>query len=328
MILAFISGLLLAYANGANDNFKGVATLYGGGTVHYRQALRWATLTTFAGSALAFVLAQDLTTAFRGKGLVADSVIAQPSFALAVALAAAFTVFIAAHYGWPISTTHALVGGLLGAGLTTPGGVHPEQLGKGFLLPLLVSPLLAIAGTALLYPIFHFYRRRWGVERHSALGSAPEAERGLNFLHFLSSGLVGFARGLNDTPKITGVMLAAAALPGNAMIVCVAVFMALGGWFHSRRVAHTLSHRITDMNPGQGFTANLVTGVLVIAASRLGLPVSTTHVAVGGLFGLGAVTGGAHWKPIGQIVLSWVLTLPTAVVLSALFFFVLRNFGI
>ena len=109
--------LFLAYSNGANDNFKGVATLFGSGTCTYRLALIWATVTTLAGSLLALVLAAGLVDAFKGKGLVPDDVTQQPAFVLAVALGAALTVFLATITGLPVSTTHALTGGLVGAGL-------------------------------------------------------------------------------------------------------------------------------------------------------------------------------------------------------------------
>ncbi len=96
----------------------------------------------------------------------------------------------------------------------------------------------------------------------------------------------------------------------SATAACGAV-IAFGGLISARRVAETMSRRITPMNAGQGFTANLLTGLLVVAASRWGLPVSTTHVSCGSLFGLGAVTGETRWGLIGKILLAWLTTLPT-----------------
>src|SRR5215831_7153787 len=117
--------LFLAYSNGANDNFKGVATLFGSGTATYRTALAWATATTLAGSLLALLLARGLVETFRGKGLVPDAVTTQPAFLLAVSLGAALTVLLATWTGLPVSTTHALTGGLVGAGLlAAPGQVR------------------------------------------------------------------------------------------------------------------------------------------------------------------------------------------------------------
>ena len=98
--------------------------------------------------------------------------------------------------------------------------------------------------------------------------------------------------------------------------MCLA--MALGAILQARKVAETMSHRITRMNHGQGFSANLVTAALVILASRYGLPVSTTHVSCGSLFGIGTVTRQAQWKTIGSVLLAWVVTLPSAAILAAI----------
>jgi PiT family inorganic phosphate transporter len=134
--------------------------------------------------------------------------------------------------------------------------------------------------------------------------------------HFLSSGIVSFARGLNDTPKIAALLLVVPALNIGSDLVLVAIAIAIGGVLGARRVAETMSHKITSMNHGQGFSANLATGILVIVASIYGLPVSTTHVSVGALFGIGVTTGQANVRVVSGILLSWVLTLPCAALVS------------
>jgi PiT family inorganic phosphate transporter len=100
--------------------------------------------------------------------------------------------------------------------------------------------------------------------------------------------------------------------------------MSAGGLVNSRRNAETMGHKLTTMNPGQGFTANLVTGALVIGASRLGMPVSTTHVSCGSIFGIGAVTGQGNLKTVAGILLAWVTTLPVAAGLGAGAYLLLR----
>ena len=360
-VAIILIGLLLAYSNGANDNFKGVATLLGSRTTSYRRALLWAAATTALGSVAAVVFARQLLVAFSGKGLVPPTVVADPVFSGAVALAAALTVLAATRLGFPISTTHALIGGMLGAGLVlAPGGVSATKLSSGFILPLLMSPLIAVGLTALLYPPLRFARRRFGITKETCVcigeevvGVVPGAVspgqavsalqlqsfavvdkakcqvhyRGgfmgisagpaLDVAHYLTAGAVSFARGLNDTPKIAALLMVGQVVAPGAAIAGVAVFMATGGIISARRVAQTMSHRVTDMNAGQGFTANLVTAFLVIVASRFGLPVSTTHVSCGSLFGIGAVTQQAHWGTIGRIALAWLITLPVAIVLGA-----------
>lgn len=370
VLFAILFGLFLAYANGANDNFKGVATLFGSATTDYKRALVWGTATTFLGSIVALVLAQGLIATFSGKGLVPDSVVDLKSFSISVVLASALTVWLATKLGFPISTTHALTGSLVGAGwLASSAGVNLSKLGSNFFAPLVVSPLLAIVCAAALYPVFRSARARAGVEKETCLcvgtevvatiGTTPaqavsqfqklslpvvsvgteatcqerytgtllgiNAGGTLDFFHFVSAGIVSFARGLNDTPKIAALLLVGGTTSPTFTIVSVAVAMAVGGIFNAKRVAETMAHRVTTMNAGQGFTANLVTGAIVIFASKLGLPVSTTHVSCGALFGIGAVTRQAHWKTIGGILMAWVTTLPVAAVLGAALFSVLKG---
>lgn len=295
--------LFLAYANGANDNFKGVATLFGSGTTDYRKALGWATGTTLAGSLVSLILAGKLIQAFSGKGLVADTLTQDPSFSAAVALGAAMTVLLATLVDLPISTTHALTGALVGAGLAADGAVEWGRLGKVFLLPLIASPALSIVLTAPFYA---------GLRTFSLQGQML-----LNSFHILSGGLVSFARGLNDTPKIVALLAIGPSLPMSVNLLLVGLVMAAGGVLNGRQVAHTMSHRITGMSDVQGFSANAVTALLVLAASRFGLPVSTTHVSCGSLFGIGLINGEAKWANIASILTAWITTLPLGALLGA-----------
>jgi PiT family inorganic phosphate transporter len=209
IVLLLLAVLVLAYANGANDNFKGVATLYGSGTLSYRSSIALATTLT---------LGSDRTCAERDQGS--------------------------------------------GAGISA-------------------GPLL-------------------------------------DALHCASAAAVSFARGLNDTPKMVALLLATRLLAPERGLLVVGVAIAFGGLLSARRVAETMSHRITAMNPGQAFTGNLTTALLVLFASRFGLPVSTTHVSCGSLVGIGLITRQARWSTIGQILLAWVTTVPAAAILAAL----------
>lgn len=359
--LIFLAVCFLAYSNGANDNFKGVASLFGSRTSGYRTAISWATVATFAGSVTALFLAQALIKKFSGKGLVSDALVASPQFVLAVACGAGATVILATLLGFPISTTHGLTGALVGAGLgSSANAVNFALLGKTFVLPLLVSPLLAVATGGLVYLGLRFVRMRFGVSKEMCVCAGVEqlalplpkpgvvfaaqvlptlsvtvdnpalcaqrytgtvfgmkAGRLLDTLHFLSAGAVSFARGLNDTPKIAALLLVASALDIRWGIVATAIAIAIGGLLNARRVAETMSHNITAMNAGQGFAANLSTAALVTTASLHGLPVSTTHVSVGSLLGMGIVTGQTKWKPVMGVLASWVITLPCAALFSA-----------
>jgi PiT family inorganic phosphate transporter len=145
----------------------------------------------------------------------------------------------------------------------------------------------------------------------------------LDGVHYLSGGAVGFARGLNDTPKIVALLLAGEATHPTVGLVLVVLAMATGGVLNSRRIAETMGKKITPLNPGQGLTANMITAFMVTVASRFGLPVSTTHVSVGSLFGIGLVNGMARRKTIFSILIAWVTTLPTGAALGLLIYAVL-----
>lgn len=362
LIILFIAALFLAYSNGANDNFKGVATLFGSGTTDYNRAIRWATFTTFLGSVAAIFLASSLVKNFSGKGLVPDELIQTPEFAISIALGAALTVFLATKIGMPISTTHGLVGALFGSGVMAVGSTFNfSRLGGTFLIPLIVSPLVAAVFSLIVYLIFNKLRLALGVTKENCVCVGEQlipveefvnsngiilqranikgtikvanesdcvdvyqghflginSQKLLDNAHYLSAGVVSFARGLNDTPKIVGLLLVINVLDIRFGMIAIAVAMAVGGLLNARKVGETVSKKITPMNHGQGFTANLITGILVTTASIHGLPVSTTHVSVGSIFGIGTATKKADTSMVSKILLSWVLTLPVAAVISA-----------
>lgn len=361
LALLFLATCFLAYSNGANDNFKGVASLFGSRTCSYRTAISWATLTTFAGSTMSIFLAQTLLKKFSGKGIVPEDFAGSEYFLLAVGIGAGLTVILATLTGFPISTTHALTGAIIGCGLVAVGSqVNFSALGKGFVLPLLLSPVLAIVIAGILYLIFHALRvatgtnKEWCIcigaeenvvampqpasafalrnagstitltvdeqencrERYAGSFFGIGSQQIMDAAHFLSAGTVSFARGLNDTPKIVALLLLWKALDIRWGFAAVAVTMAIGGLLNARKVAETMSKKITAMNHGQGFTANLTTAILLVLASLFGLPVSTTHVSVGSLFGIGQATGKANYPMINAIVLCWLVTLPCAAVLA------------
>lgn len=367
--LLFLSVCFLAYANGANDNFKGVASLFGSGTLNYRQAITWATLTTLAGSIAALFLAQTLLVKFSGKGLAPDALIHTLPFMIAVAGGGGITVILATRFGFPISTTHALLGAMAGSTLlATAGDISLAPLLNNFVMPLLLSPVLSLLLAGALYWIWY----RWSLQKpvddavclcletadsqpiavaehanillDSALVPALSLDRqkacaerqagmilGLDMqklrdgLHFCSAGAVCFARGLNDTPKIAALLLLAPNMTEQGIILAVALAMMAGGLLNARRVANTMSHKITSISHDQGLSANLVTAFLVIFASKLGMPVSTTHVSVGSLFGIGLVTGKANTGVIASIALSWLLTLPCAAVSAMAIYFIAQG---
>ena len=363
LALLVLAALLVAFANGANDNAKGIATLVGSGMKPLRPALWWANLTTFLGALAAIPMALYINTslvkAFGGGGLMPEGFVAGGPYLLAVGLGAALTVLLATRLGIPISTTHALMGALVGAGLVAvgPARIVWSTLGAKLVLPLVLSPVLAAAATMALYPLVRLGLKASKVEKQLCLCVEDtfvpvvasggglmlaasgrtltidevkscrtrfagelltiSADRVLTAGQLVTSGLVSFARGLNDTPKIVGILVAAGAFAIGPAMGLVAVLMFAGGLLFTRRVARTMSERITDMDGEQGFVGSLTTAVLVILASSAGLPVSTTHVACGSLFGIGLANGTARPRTILSILTAWLTTLPISAALAA-----------
>ena len=365
LVMLFIAVILVTYSNGANDNFKGVATLWGSGTLAYKPALVLATVATFAGSVCSYFFAAELIKNFSGKGLVPDAIIQSADFVLAVALSAGITVLLATRLGFPISTTHGIVGALVGAGVVAVGtAVNFGKLGSTFFLPLILGPVIAVILSGLLYLVLHAARKTAGITEESCacvgtklvqlvpiqvasitatktLQATIDTKEncqneyvgkflGVNFqplinnLHYVSASAMSFARGLNDTPKLLGLLLICKFFKMEVNVFILATAMAIGGLLNARRVADTMSKKISSINHGQGFTANMVTSLLVIFASKIGVPVSTTHVSVGSIYGIGLVNKTANSKEISKIGLSWLLTLPVAALLSGLLYFIIH----
>ena len=366
--------IFLAYANGANDNFKGVATLYGDGTLSYRQALSLATVAQIAGSVASVFLAAALVKAFSGKGLVTPEVASATEFLTAVGLGGAATVMLATLIGFPISTTHALTGALAGTAFLANGGaIDLSVIGKSFFLPLLISPLLAIATAGPLFATSRWFFRKVKLGRDSCVcvlspdpipqlapvgGPMPRGKTAgprrlmrvasmndcqadafdgglfvipsqtiLTGLHMLSAFALCFARGLNDTPKIVGLIFAVQIIDSQVSLTTIAIAMAIGGLLQSRKVAEKMSKKVTVLDEPQALIANLVSSFYVIGASRLGLPVSTTHISVSSITGVGLVNQTANLTVIKSILLSWLLTLPIAAIIGMIAYTAFKFLG-
>ena len=340
----------LAFANGANDVSKGIATLVGSGVATDRRALAWGAAWTVAGALGAGFVSRGLVAVFSGSGVLASPATSE-AFPLAVAAGAIGWLVFATRTGLPVSTTHALVGGLVGAGLMAegPAGVRWAAVAHKVALPLAVSPLLSLALVLVIFPGVTLVFRRLNrycvcIERHAlalapvpgpaiAAGGALHVIAGadcpphvlsrvnaLDSVHWLSAGLTSGARALNDAPKILALGLAAGPVLGLAISslgTMVALAMGLGSHLAGRRVTLTLADKVTPIAPDDGLAANLVTAALVGIASVVAAPVSTTHVSTGAIVGAGMHRRRLRWKLVGELLLAWVVTVPVAAAIAA-----------
>ena len=244
-LLAFALVFALAFANGANDVSKAIATLVGSGVTDYRSAIAWGTVWTMVGSALAAFVASAMIKTFT-HGLVQIGTIIGPDVTLAVLTGAMAWVLFASRTGLPVSTTHALTGAIVGTGFVAFAGegLIWSAIGKKIALPLLLSPFLAFTISLLIHPAVRALARKWegaclcvmpasralvAIDAHGGtktlfqttsfsppiMAVPSQCDRaglqglvvGLDTIHWISSGLASFARGTNDAPKIVAILL-------------------------------------------------------------------------------------------------------------------------
>ena len=353
LVIVAMPALVLARVNGANDVSKGVATLIGSGLASARRAILWGTLWTVLGGLAALAWGSALIGTF-ANGFLTPQFQMSLGFSASAATGALAWLLFATLMGWPVSTTHALLGGIVGATLAVAGpeGLRMSVVTHKALLPLLLSPLLAIALCWLM-----LLGTRWVSRRIPAWqpGCCPQAQwrndpfacaidahptpplkrKLLTILHWVSGGATRFARGLNDVPKIAALLIIAVSATLNtdstntamAAIVAVTLIMGLGSVWGGMRVARVRAQRVTFMDTQRGLVANVGTSMLVLAASPSGLPVSTTHLSTGALMGirwaerLTPQQGGA----LRPILFAWCITLPAAAGFAAVAATSIRN---
>jgi len=370
--LAFLLVLALAYANGTNDVSKAVATLVGSGVTNYRAAILWGTIWTIVGAGASAFIASAMVKTF-SHGLIQTGTTIQPVVALAVLIGAMAWVLFASRTGLPVSTTHALTGAIVGTGLMAFGGeaLIWSAIGKKIALPLLLSPFLALTVSLLLHPGVRLLAARWegacvcvmpasralvaidagGGTRtllqtpsfgQPVMAVPSQCNRaglqglvvGLDTIHWISSGLASFARGINDAPKIVAILLVGATTAAWPSLLSqltafggVALAMGLGSYFGGLRVTEVLAEKVTKMNHAEGLSANLTTSSLALVAGTLGLPVSTTHLSSSAIIGIGLLNGlnAVRWTTVRDMVLAWIVTLPAAAFLACIAYLILSR---
>ena len=302
--------LLFDFLNGLHDAANSIATIVSTRVLRPQYAVLWAAFFNF----IAFLffglhVAQTLGTGIVDAGIVDPQVILS---ALAGAIAWNIATWV---FGIPSSSSHALIGGLVGAGITKagPSVVVWSGLGKT-VAAIVLSPLLGFVLALLLVLVVS-----WAFVRATPFG----VDRTFRWLQFVSASLYSLGHGGNDAQKTMGIIAVLLYAQGHlgsefhvplwVVLSCQAA-MALGTLSGGWRIVHTMGSRITRLNPMQGFCAETGGAITLFLATWLGVPVSTTHTITGAIIGVGAArrASAVRWGVAGNIVIAWVVTLPAA----------------
>jgi inorganic phosphate transporter, PiT family len=327
LTLIVVIGLAVAfdYINGFHDTANAIATSVATRALRPQYAILMAAAFNFIGAFAGTAVAKTI-----GSGLVDDASTTQAVVAAALVGAIAWNL-ITWRLGLPSSSSHALIGGLLGATLiaTGTGALKVNGIATKVLLPLVSSPLIGFAAAfALTIALYWIFRR---ADRRSAT-------RGFRRAQVLSAGYMAFAHGSNDAQKTMGVitlaLFSAKVIPSVEVPVWVIVVSAtalslgtaVGGW----RIMKTMGQRVADLEPVHGFAAEMTAASVLVGTAALGMPVSTTHVISSAIMGVGTSRGvrGVRWGVARSILIAWVLTIPAAGLLGALCWLVLNVLGV
>jgi inorganic phosphate transporter, PiT family len=318
LVVVIVVGLAFDFTNGFHDTANYVATWVGTRALSPRAAVAVSAVANLAGAFVTTAVAKTV-----GQGII-DTGLATEQTVLAALFGAIVWNLLTWRLGLPSSSTHALIGGLVGAALAQSGtsGVDWHGVWEKVVVPGAVSPVIGFAGAFLLMVILYrlFFRVPPGV-----------AHRGFRYGQLFSGTWVAFTHGANDAQKTMGVIALALYTHGTidsfyiptwvkvASGLTIAAGTYSGGW----RIIRTLGQRIYKMAPEHGFSAQLVAGTTLFAGTRLGFPISTTHVVTGSVMGAGAVRGlsAVKWGVAGNIVVAWLLTLPAAAAVAAALYY-------
>jgi len=332
MVLVAVVVVALAFdlMNGFHDGCNAVSTVIYTGALKPRTAIGLSAIFNFLGP-----LIMGVAVAGTIGGII-RSADATAHLVIAAMLGALLWDVVTWIWALPVSSSHALVGGLLGAGLAALGtdGINWHKLTLVF-ASLLISPILGIVTGYLFMTISRLLLRRVRLD-------LDKADAFYRHMQILSSSWVSFSHGSNDATKVMGIIVIFIASSHNLsvadyidqhgfplwVILSAAGAMAVGTYLSVRsfRLIRTLGERITQLHPVNGFSAEVGGALIIQVASLLGLPVSTTHVVTSSVTGTGLATGlgNVSWKVFRAIFLAWIITLPFCAGAAAVFYYVLN----
>ncbi len=323
LVLVVVVAVAFDFVNGFHDTANSIATVVSTGAMRARNAVLMAAVFNVVGAFLGTAVAKTL-----GKDILDPSLMTQ-SIVLSALLGAITWNLLTWYFGIPSSSSHALVGGMVGAGTAAvgPQAVKAEGVEK-VVTALIVSPLFGF-----FVAFFMVIGFTWVVRR-----TPPSTvSRVFRLLQLPSAAFLSLSHGLNDAQKTMGVITMALVsyqgtydpkgefpVPTWVVFVCAAAMglgTAAGGW----RIIHTMGNKIFKMDPIHGFTASLSSALVIQGASHLGLPNSTTHCITTSIMGTGATKrlSAVRWGVTRKIVGAWILTIPACALVSALCYLVL-----
>ncbi|MFC0864576.1 anion permease [Sphaerimonospora cavernae] len=328
MELALVIGVIVIalafdYTNGFHDAANAIATSVSTRALTPRIALLLAAVMNFIGAHLGTAVAQTV-----GKGIIGAPVGTQGLLIVGGALIGAIVWnLITWYFGLPSSSSHALIGGLVGSALAASASVNWSGVVEKVVIPMVVSPVIGFClGGLVMIAILWIFRR----------SNPHRTSRGFRYFQPVSAAAIALGHGLQDAQKTMGVIFLALVVGGYTsptadipewVITASALAISLGTYAGGWRIMRTMGRRIIHLDPPRGFAAEAAaSSVLYTAAIGFGAPISTTHTMTTAIMGVGATRrlSAVRWGIAGNIVTAWVLTIPAAAVVAALAYFLLH----
>ncbi|GII02998.1 inorganic phosphate transporter [Planobispora takensis] len=318
-----VVALIFDYTNGFHDAANAIATSVSTRALTPRAALFMAAAMNFLGAHLGTQVAQTV-----GKGIIDAPEGSHGLVIVCSGLIGAITWnLITWYFGLPSSSSHALIGGLIGSALASASVIHWDGVLEKVVIPMILSPLVGflLAGSIMIAILWIFRR-----------ANPAKANRGFRHAQTLSAAAMALGHGLQDAQKTMGVIFLALVVGGYAqegdpipqwVILAAAAAISLGTYAGGWRIMRTLGRRIIALDPPQGFAAEAAaSSVLYGAAIGFGAPISTTHTITSAIMGVGATKrlSAVRWGVAGNIVTAWVLTIPAAALVAALSYYALH----
>ncbi len=319
LVLVIVIAILFDFTNGFHDTANSIATMVGTRAFDPKLAVIYAAALNFAGALMGHEVAATV-----GKGIIeATANIDTLEVALAGLTGAIVWNLVTWVYGLPSSSSHALVGGLVGAAVVGGVTVHWDGVVDKVVLPSFMAPTLGFLGALLMMAFL----------MRAAKGLHPRTgNKAFRRMQLFSGGWLSYSHGLNDAQKTMGVMMLALIAAGHLpetvaeppmwVKVSAALAMGLGTYAGGWKIIKTLGGKVVKMNPMQGFSVSMSGAMILTWAEHHGMPVSTTHCVTGCVLGAGSAKrlSSVRWTVVGDIVTAWVMTLPIAGLVGAFAF--------